>query len=164
MSQVPHAPSSEFDRRHEGVPDVMLGGLHLLRSIVQPSPEWEDAEDGDDWEDAQHRSSSWFIYGAQSGEDENRYALIGDLTLEDAPWMIGVTVVCPLTFSGPEPEPEGAQDRMAEKYGKWASPVMWDFASNIARALAASVLATEVDIPFRTPVPHILSSSDVLRP
>jgi hypothetical protein len=84
--------------------------------------------------------------------------------IEDAPWMIGVTVVCPLTFAGPDPEPEGAQDRMAEKYGEWASPVMWDFASNIARALAASVLATEFDIPFRTPVPHILSSSDVLKP
>ena len=148
------------------MPGVGLGGLHVLRSIVQPRPEVEDSQDEAEWEDAEwedsdHRSNSWCIYGVQSGEAENRYALIGDLALEDAPWMIGVTVVCPLNFSGPEPEDEGAQDQLAEKYGRWASPVMWDFASHIARTLAASVLATEVDIPFRTPVPHILSSPDV---
>lgn len=134
-------------------PDIRLGGLILLDSLVHPVPHsvQEDDEAGSD--DAEQRDWNVFAVRMTGPVPEDReFGLIGELFVCQGDWQLKVSALVPLQVRGTlrdELASLGA-DAIAKRFGPWANHVLWDFVSQHARILGASVLRT-FPLPRQTP-------------
>ncbi len=133
-------------------PDVLIAGLDVIRSIVQPTEKDEDER-------------AWHLTGRVIVDsDGNRHLqIVGDLLVIDSGWMVGVTSGVILDFRNqrtPKRWTPAAVDKLTSTYGPWASHVLYDTAAATARRLLVMTFGSGPEISTQTPVPTILTSRD----
>lgn len=134
-------------------PDVRLGGLLLLDSFIQPAgPVHRDDDQPEQPKDVAQRD--WNVYLVRlAGDPAGReYALVGELFSCEGDWHLKVSALTPLQFRGAlrEKSHQLGSEALTERYGPWASHVLWDFVAQHARILAAGVLRP-FDLPSESP-------------
>jgi hypothetical protein len=138
----------------ESAPDVRLGGLLLLDSSVMPATAIHSDEDGPGEPDTDKPQRDWNVYLVRLASDPagREYGLIGELFVCEGEWHLKVSALTPLQLRGSlreEAHTLGSQ-ALTERYGPWATHVLWDFVAQHARILAAGVLR-KFDLPPESP-------------
>ncbi len=160
-----HQPQSADVPWPSDAPDARLGGLLLLDSSVQPAvpaPPEEDREQGVD--STVQRDWNVYLVRLPSTPAGREYGLIGELFICEKDWHLKVSALTPLQLRGAlQEEAHGlGPEALTERYGPWATHVLWDFVAQHARMLAAGVLRT-FDLPSESP-PAEYGVPDYLRP
>lgn len=143
--------SWEGDVRHfpVGAPDVRLGGLATIRSMIQ--------ETGD----SDHpQGLQWHIYGVPTLVASQPVYLFGDLEVSDGQWIAATTVLTSLAPRQPGIIQAGTDEEaeaVAVVYGPWASEVLYDFAAAVLRPLIQLTFQCPLKLPDAAPEAHIAS-------
>ena len=86
--------------------------------------------------------------------DDKPLVLIGDLACAQDGWFVGTTAVCFLSFrdrSSVNLDDLESVNTLIERYGRWASHLLYDFVAMQARTLVASAAGCNLEVPVQTP-------------
>lgn len=134
-------------------PDVMFGGVRLVESSLAFVGAGEEHEEG------APSTFEWVIKGtpahaAHDDEEHLHATLIADLFVCDHDFHLSVTAGAPLLTRQGTDEGGLHAEAIEERFGYWASHVLWDVVASEARRQIGS-LGAPLTLPFRTPKPTL---------
>lgn len=130
----------------DGVPDIAIGGMDVQRSTVT-------AIDIPEGGQQPPLGTHWTITALPGPDQTSPIGLVGDLSIFDESWFLGVTVHAFFVFRPGTQVPRGMEEINAFglAHAPWANNILFDFAAMHARQLVASSLACTIKVPSLTP-------------